>query len=331
VTTTGVVVSFVTDSPVVGKVFYGPDRPLAQQVSDTAPQRYHHLAITGLAPNTRCYYRVQSPGIRPLTHAFFTAAPPGEPFRFAMFGDNRTQPEEHAKVVDAILSYHPRFLVNSGDLVAKGADEKLWDTFFGIEGALLASTPLYPALGNHEGEASIYFRLFSLPGKERYYSFDYGDVHFVVLDSNRPYLTSKEQRDWLLADLRDNQQRPFIVVVLHNPLYTVTTTAKRQKETKGIRAVLEPLLLKYRVDLVVSGHDHAYEHNVVNGRQYIVSGGGGAPLYAVKPKRFTVKAVSTYHFLAIEVRPGQMEIRAVTPEGRELDRLVLNSVVSPTP
>ena len=105
--------------------------------------------LTGLTPNT--HYEYEVPGVTAAKASFKTAAIGQTPFNFVAYGDNRTRPAVHQRVIDGIVAHGvPDFILQSGDLVADGDDSALWTTFFSIEKNLLRQTAIFPALGNHE-------------------------------------------------------------------------------------------------------------------------------------------------------------------------------------
>lgn len=281
-------------------------------------------------------------------------APPlktGEPFRFVIFGDTRSRPAVHAGIVQAIVAEPDlRFAVHTGDLVGRGDVSRYWDQFFAIEAPLLARLPLYPAVGNHDvadGRADELLRRFALPetrGAERpYYAVDHGNVHVVVLDAyvnvEPPAWCRAHRRQrggtcfddaqlaWLEADLRaaaGNPATDHIVVVTHVGPYSST---RSRGGSPQLRALL-PLFAETGVTLVASGHDHAYERGTTeNGIAYVVSGGGGAPLYEVgfpsrHPNRRAV-ARSVEHYLVAAVEGQSLRLTAKTPQGEVIDEFTI--------
>ncbi len=281
--------------------------------------------LTGLNPNTRYDYEI--PGVPGGKASFKTPPSPGPtPFTFIAYGDNRTRPEVHQRVVNAMIAHGiPDMLLQSGDLVADGDDSSLWTTFFDIEKNLLRQTAIFPALGNHEHNSREFYEIFQ---KEKgYYSFDWGNAHFAVINSDIANVSKREsertafweeQTRWLEDDLKTHQTADYRFVACHHPPFTAV--ASRQGDNPHITA-LTPMLEKYNVTAGFFGHDHNYQHYLKNGIHYIVSGGGGAPLYDVdKPAPgITVKVASIENFVHVSVDGKTAHVQVITIDGKVLD------------
>ncbi len=193
--------------------------------------------------------------------------------------------------------------------------------FFGTYAGLITHLPIFPASGNHEYitlGADPYRQVFALPengapeGIERWFSFDWGDVHFVGLDTE---LVADVQASWLERDLTSNTL-PWTVVYMHKPPYSSGTHGS----SLDVRGTFAPIFEQFGVQLVLSGHDHDYErtHGMV-GVTYIVTGGGGFSTRRVGSSDFTAYSASVFHFLQAEVQDGQMLVRAVDTSGLVID------------
>ena len=249
-----------------------------------------------------------------------------EPFRFVLYGDVRTRHDVHRRVIAAILkSGVPDFVLHSGDLVENGKDSALWANFFDIERDLLRQTAFFPSLGNHERNSQEFYDFFQtrLP----YYSFNWGNAHFAVINSDIGNVsTSKIARDafwaqqtkWLEEDLAANQKADYRFVLAHHPPFTAVE--RRQGDNPHMTA-LTPMFEKQRVTAGLFGHDHNYQHYLKNGVHYIVSGGGGAPLYDVnKPDpAITQKVVSIENFVSVSVNGKTAKVQAIDINGKVLD------------
>ena len=319
VTTDSIIVAWETGQPGQGEVAYGETGAYGLRVADPAVAARHAVTLTGLAPYTVYHYRVESGGV-PLSEdaTFRTAAGPDQTrFTFVVFGDTRTQPKFHQAVVERIVAQAPDFALNTGDLVEHGRRADEWKTFFEIERGLLARAPLFPVLGNHEGNSPLYFDYFYLPGNERWYTFDYGNARFVCLqvDGVADFRPGSEQYGWLEGTLAANTQ-PWLFVAFHVPPYT----SVRDDLEDDVRQALTPLFERYGVDVVFSGHKHNYERNEVNGITYVVTAGGGAPLYAMQEREPTQAAFArAYHFVLVEIDGDHLQATVISSEGEVLD------------
>src|SRR6266581_4937305 len=284
--------------------------------------------LTGLQPNTR--YEYETGGPDGLKGSFKTPPSDAQPFQFVVFGDTRTRPDVHRRVVEAVVKNGiPDFVIHTGDLVADGYDSSLWPIFFDIERDLLRQTAFFPSLGNHERNSKEYYEFFRIDTP--YYSFNWGNAHFAVLNSDFGNAansnSAKEafwaaQTSWLDEDLAANQKAGYRFVAAHHPPMSAVST--RQNFNARMVALM-PLLEKYRVTAGFFGHDHNYQHYLKNGIHYVITGGGGAPLYDVDkpPPGITQKVVSAEHFTTVRVNGKTATVQAIATDGSKLDEFEL--------
>ena len=319
VTQDGVTVVWETDAPGDSRVDYGPTAAYGFGVNSTIPVTHHALTLAGLTPYAAVHYRVSTNG-QPLGNdsVFRTAAAPTQTtFSFAAFGDTRTGHAAHSRVVSSVVSLAPDFVLHTGDMVENGLAPDQWTTFFDIERDLMRQAPWYGVLGNHEQNSPLYFEAFHLPGNEHWYSFDYANAHFIGLEivHSASYAPGSEQMLWLQNDLAQSRQ-PWKVVFFHIPPYS----SGEHGGNPQVRAALEPLFIQYGVDLVFNGHDHDYERSAAGSIVYIVTGGGGAPLYArVNSNPASVYFTSTYHSVLVTVMGSMLHATAVRSDGVAFD------------
>ncbi len=293
----------------------------------TAPAlRVQSTTLTGLQPDTRYEYNVGSGGDE--GKGSFKTAPSSSDaaYRFVVYGDNRTRPEVHAKVIAQLLNHGiPNFVVQTGDMVADGNDSSLWPEFFGIERQLLRQTAFFPALGNHERNTHNFYEMFR--NDAPYYSFNWGSSHFLILNSDisnaEEGSTARDtfwsvQRQWIEDDLKAHQDAYYRFVVAHHPPFTAVT--RRQGDNPHMTALV-PLLEKYHVSAGLFGHDHNYQHYLRNGIHYITTGGGGAPLYDVDtpPANITQKVASIENFVTVSADSRAAHFKAIDIDGKILD------------
>jgi acid phosphatase type 7 len=313
--TAGITICWVTDFISTSVVEYGLTSELGGSLTvevgrrniwnaggDDDAKAFHQVRVDNLQAGTQYYYRVRSGDVVSATHTFSTSRKPGNSVRFVAFGDTRPT-DNHRNVMGRISAIDPApdFLLHTGDMVSNGQRWPDWKGFFDIEGPVLADIPIYPAAGNHEKDAEEYYQLFALPDTERWYSFDYGDVHVVTLNSNHEYRDSDAQREWLVRDLRAAYDKPYIFVQFHHPPYTSVNQFHRRVAYLELQRTWAPLFEAAEVTAVFNGHDHNYQHNLVNGVHYVVTGGGGASIYEVRPRDFTVHAAPVYHVTQVDV------------------------------
>jgi predicted MPP superfamily phosphohydrolase len=290
---------------------------------------------TGLKPGTTYYYTVPAG-----TGHFKTAlarSPVNSPgagsaqYSFVVFGDTRTRDDVHAQVIARVEKTDPDFVVHTGDLVAEGADTALWPNFFKIEKSLLAKAAFYPALGNHEKNDKQYYAFLDSPGP--YYSFNWGNAHFSVLNTDIGSAALgtgaqdqywKEQVAWLEQDLAKNQMADFRFVVGHHPPFTAVSD--RQGDNAHVSALV-PMMEKYKVTAMFNGHDHNYQRYEKKGINYVTTGGGGAPLYDVDmpPAYITRKVEKTENFVHVMVDGKHASMEAIAIDGRVIDRIDLGA------
>jgi hypothetical protein len=265
------------------------------------------------------------------------------PVRFAVYGDMRYPGhDEHRAVVEGLVKEAPPIVFNTGDLTDIGSEESNWQKYFEITAPLGAIAPIVPALGNHDGErhgagGSITAGLFGLPTTNFWTSYDYGGVHFVILSTNE--MTNMAQRDWLREDLakaRRNHARA-IFAFCHEGAWSHGLHGRSDMMIR----VYAPILAAAHVDVLFSGHDHIYERGVGSTSSgkltYIVTGGGGAPLYdpscraASGPPPGDVQHLlppcgpsvavltKTYHYIMVEVAKSGITICPKHPDGTEVE------------
>jgi len=305
-------------------------RPAAGGATKTAPSLHmEKTTFTELQPGTRYEYNVSG---QEAGKGSFQTPPTAEvPYHFVVYGDTRTRHDVHRHVMETLLKHGvPDFLVHTGDLVENGNNLALWPIFFDIEGELLRHAAFFPVLGNHERNSRNYFEFFQM--ETPYYSFTWGNAHFVMINSDLANVSASpsvqqsfwaEQTRWMEEDLAKNQAADFRFLVAHHPPYT----AVRSRQGNNLHmTALVPLLEKYHVSAGFFGHDHNYEHYLQNGTHYIVTGGGGAPLYDVDrpPEGITVKVMTTENFVSVSVDGKVARIEAIDAEGKTIDQFELH-------
>jgi hypothetical protein len=196
---------------------------------------------------------------------------------------------------------------------------------FGVYSRLFRSFSFWPASGNHDysaAGAAAFRQVFMLPDNgvpdraERWYSFNWGDVHFVALDTE---LIGEQQADWLEADLAHNEL-PWTVAYGHRPPYS----SGEHGSNMAFRSSFGPVLERHHVQLVLSGHDHDYERTkAINGVTYVVTGAGGKSTRSVGTSSFTEFSEDVTHFVYADVEGSSMTLHAIDGTGREFDSALI--------
>jgi hypothetical protein len=288
-------------------------------LAGTADGSYRLVTLQDLKPDTAYSYTFDRAGT-PVVYAFRTAPAAAAAVTFGVIGDTRTQVEIHRSVAQKVLTFAPRFLINTGDLVADGRKPEEWDTFFDIEGALAATLPYLAAAGNHEQNADPLFRLFPGAGETArdHYAVTYGCVRVIVLNSTRDV---PGQAEWLEKTLAEKTPAAWTVAVFHYPPFT----SSPRGPVKEVAERWVPILEAHKVAAVFLGHDHFYERSEHNGVQYIIAGGGGAPLYPAKDgaNPFSKVFYKEHHYLRVDAAPTEMRIRMYHMDGTVGDDVLL--------
>ena len=242
-------------------------------------------------------------------------------FRFAAFGDTRTNHQVHRAVVERLATEDIDFFLHTGDMVERGGKPEQWTTFFKIERELMAKAPIIPAIGNHDlGNRGYYERYFFLErwsNGRSYFVTDWGNLRIISLDVTIICERRCEQYRYVERALAEGAAaNKLMVMFLHHPPYS--SGAHGSNET--LREVIAALAKKYGVELVITGHDHNYERTKsIDGTTYIVSGSAGAPIRAVMPSDFTASARTEPHYVLVDVDAGHLTTRAVNLRGEVFD------------
>src|SRR5262249_31191362 len=149
--------------------------------------------------------------------SFRTAPPPGtKKWRLAVYGDSRSNPATHRKVVEQIARHDVDLILHTGDIVLDGRNYDLWRReSFAPLAPIAAKVPLISTIGNHEMDSANYFSYAALPDQQHYYGFDYANAHFVGLDSTA----------WLQKEGHDRQQLKWLEDHLKQPRSATWTFA----------------------------------------------------------------------------------------------------------
>ncbi len=269
---------------------------LNQTYSNTSPKTEHIAEISGLSPNTTYYYRLENSAavlLPEATDIYFKTHPTigtDQPITMWILGDCGTANNDQRDVRDAYYNYignnHTDGILFLGDNAYNdGTDAQYQNAIFSnMYEDKLKNTVAWSCLGNHDGytansssQTGPYYDIFSFPtagesggvpsGTEAYYSFDYGNIHFIALES---YETDRSvggaMYNWALNDIQSTTQ-DWIVAYWHHPPYTKGShDSDTESNLIQMRQNFLPMLESNGVDLVLSGHSHSYE------RSYFLNG-----------------------------------------------------------
>jgi len=345
-------VAFRLASSCTPEVLYGQGST-SQAARSENTGRNHAVVLTGLKPGTEYTYVVSACGVKTPAKTFRTAPVPGtRSVHFAAVGDFGTGGSDQKRVAADMVARKPELFVALGDnAYPDGTEADFQDHLFAPMADLLSQVPLFASPGNHEyvtNQGQPYLDNLFMPtnnpaGSERYYSFDWGHVHFVSLDSNCAIgMASSDrcslaaQKAWLETDLAGTTQ-PWKIVFFHHPPFS----SGEHGSQMTMRKQFGPLFEKYGVDLVLTGHDHNYERSkpmkgdaiaTSGGIPYLVVGGGGAALRAFSTSRpdWSVIRDNTAHgFLDVEVVEGVLTAKLLTTDNTVLDSFTLRKDLPP--
>ena len=241
-------------------------------------------------------------------------------FKFAVIGDNGTGGKPQYEVADQMAAFHATFpfdtVIMLGDnMYGAQKPQDFVDKFERPYHVLLAAgVRFYASLGNHDRQENRSYPPFNMGG-ERYYTYVKSNVRFFVLDSD---LLDPKQVEWLESALK-NSSDEWKICYFHHPLYSDGRTHGSQVD---LRVLLEPLFVKYGVNVVFSGHDHIYERiKPQKGIYYFVSGAGGQIRQGdLTPSAITAAAFDQdQSFMLVEVDGSEMWFAAVSRSGRTVD------------
>lgn len=328
-------------------IVWGADRPARVEIwpaSDRAAARWHRPTLGNGPPRggqqyvvhiedldadrVYCYRIATTTEVWQSPTGFATAPAEGQPrpARFAVLGDLGQATPDQMLVREQLETVDFDFALIAGDVAYdSGSLSELERYVFDVYADLLQHVPCFVAAGNHDYEVDdgeSLRRAFALPetggprSKERWYSFDWGPVHVVVLDSETDL---RPQRAWLDADLRATD-RPWKVVVIHRPPFA----SGYHRSDLWVRQILVPIFIRRGVDLVFSGHEHHYERSrAMRGVHYVVTGGGGRGTRPVGENPFTAFSLRVAHFVYVVADRDTLTLYAIDATGTLFDALEL--------
>jgi hypothetical protein len=243
-------------------------------------------------------------------------------FRFAVIGDSGTGARPQYAVAQVLAQFQRQLgfktVVMLGDNIYGSDSPKDFEKKFELpyKALLDSGVKFHAALGNHDSPRQASYHLFNMGGK-RYYTFKpKSGIRFFALDST---LVDKAQLEWLEKELADSGSE-WKIVYFHHPIYS---SGARHGSDLGLRSLLEPLLVKYRVAMVLSGHDHFYERIKPQKEIHHFVIGGSAKLRAGNVRLNTSLTSKAFDrdlsFAVMEIAGDTLHFQAVSRTGETVD------------
>ena len=249
---------------------------------------------------------------------------------FVIYGDTRTDRYERTKVAECIDVVDPGYVFMTGDFCDPGYLQEMWDLWFEDCGIVLENREFCGVRGNHDKSTDSSATIFldnvgeyipsdaNWDGINTWYSIDRKEIHFIVIDSyvadpNVDLAPESAQYEWLIDNLENiDDNIKAIVMLLHHPPYG---TSRHQGHEPYLREHVVPLINEYDIKFVFSGHNHSYERLLVDDVNYIVTAGGGAPLYAQETDdddmQYSQLYLQEYHFCKMDIVDNLITIDVV--------------------
>lgn len=348
------VVSWETSRQVSVDLHYGPAEVFdvsgtwSETLTFDRQEGHAEVWLSGLAPDTTYRYKLvafEGDAVYPSeVGSFRTSGPDVRSFSFIVYGNTRTFPDRHKLVADTIARDEPdaAFVVHVGSLAEAFTADRLANFHWAVA-ELARSTPYISVVSGDADDQTPYFETFALPqgggiSGEQWWSFRYGDVLIVGLDSSLDDpqgARAQQQLAWLRETLAD-EDLTLCVVVASEGLYGSSTESGRNE---SLIELWEPVFEEYDVDVAVGASVGAYEHVYASGIHCLTTGGGGGPLDLAPDARVPGLIFSRYgllHYLRFTVADDAMRVEAIpvasiiddevylTPSAQSLDTFVVH-------
>ena len=326
----------------------GQDEPLVVRSADTG--RYHRFRVTGYSiRDVRSYwFTLGFGGGSQATEAWRLPPRKPRPLRFAAVGDSQSG-RHWSSVAAAIERARPDFFIILGDLVGQGLDETHWrERFWRPARSLLATTPTYAVLGNHDNNSPIFAEIIYTPdgkeGRTSNWSQEIGGVLMVGIDGKSGFRPGNDNHAWLRRILAESDAR-FIFLCQHYPPWSSAGHGSNQANGKARewtaeqgRRILMPMLREYGATAMLTGHEHFYERNEPpGGVTHVISAGGGLGLRrksrtAAQQNPYSTAFARENHFCLFTLSvlsPETRTMQAIAENGRVFDTRVWTARTPP--
>ena len=325
---------------------------------DGVKNNQYRAELKDLEADTDYEYRVAGSGAAGEWHSLRTAGKGA--FECLIFPDSQSSDySDWEQLAQSAAQRHPEaaFFINMGDIVDNGEDHTQWQAWFHGVNGLIDCRPFVPLMGNHETYdqnwqvrlPEAYLKYFVVPENgsrdfsRYYYSFDYGEVHFIVLNSQwdeteafKPGLLA-EQLEWLREDASCSRKKWKIVLIHKDVLqYRIHKRPERQEGISEVGEAFMPLFDELGIDLVFTAHLHTYRNrgHIKNFRRdskgplYILTGVAGNVRYPGlwidhELDEVVAPQPETDNYLTMQVTNKEITVKCFLPDGQEIDKMTL--------
>jgi len=245
-------------------------------------------------------------------------------FTFIVIGDTRSnrpvvQPPMFKRAIREINLLRPAFAIDCGDLILGYTGDKallkaMWDEYVKVTADV--RVPFFPVAGNHDIWNDYSEKVYAEVMGELYYSFDYGDSHFVVLNTHIAGYTSRispEQFEWLKQDLAAHSSAEHVFAFMHLPLF---------RSHKALWEPIHQLLRQYNVKAVFAGDIHIYRRDERDAIKYIITGGGGAEFHQTRHEG------GFHHYTLVTVDRDEIHLAVVKTGAIEDENVITPAIVN---
>jgi len=240
------------------------------------------------------------------------------PVDFAAYGDCRHRPEVHRRIAAALAASGAKLFLVTGDLCDAPDEEASWAEFRDIVREVRAKGPYYCSFGDHDaGPKGLFMKEMGMT--EPYFDRVEGDHHLFVLDS-RDKFRDQAQIEWLRRTAAASKSKHKFAI-FHHPPFMIDRD--RGKEADEIRPNIHPLLVELKFCAAFCGHQHAFYSTLRDGVRYVVTAGGGAPLWRLDPSLGQKGDLSRrfHHFVGFRVNGPRIDAHVIDEEGVEAEEL----------
>jgi predicted phosphodiesterase len=288
----------------------------------------HKVWLENLQPGQVYNYSIPASAVENKTYYFRTTPADTNEVTFVVYGDSRTNPEEHKRIVEQIIKNNPDFVIHTGDLVTNGNNYEQWgNQYFETVKGLAENTAIYITKGNHEGKNGNFEKLLIPQGEKKNFGFKFGPIYYYLADNYSQDLSDKELLNLIVENI-GSAKAEWKFVSFHSPALNFGGHNSKWCYPNAL-----PMFAKAGADFVISGHSHMYErfkpvappiHSGANFVTYITAGGGGAPLAErPKPSNFYAAADSIMHFCLFKIKGDRLTMDTIDIDGNIIDHLEL--------